>query len=84
MGARRWKKEMVRSQPGPAMDVGKMSKKESEDVENSLLICDNDKPNAVCDKRPMSSLDKEEKLLRLTMENLVFGSSFSDCFFMFW
>lgn len=66
------------------MDVGKMSKKESEDMENSLLICDNDKPNAVFDKGPMSSLDKEEKLLRLTMENLVFGSSFSDCFLMFW
>lgn len=41
---------MVRSQPGPRKGCGKMSKKESEDMENSLLICDNDKLNAVFNK----------------------------------
>lgn len=40
-----------------------MNKKESEDMEKSLLICDNDKPNTVFDNRPFNSLDKGEGLL---------------------
>lgn len=45
------------------MQVGRMSKKESEEMENSPLICDSDKPNTVFDKWLTSSLDKGEELL---------------------